>query len=378
MIKLNMIESVFYILFSFIVVFPFTPPLIPSSDTQPLLTFVFILYFLMSPFFVSNRLKIVYDKNIYFFLFFIAVALIILALNISFFSKIPVYSRYFAFIQFLIAVFLGLFLKVKFNPKWFTYVLISYSFFTFIYFLTNGLIENQLILSRDIESSDLFNIGRGARTLAPEPSFFALNLLNLYVINSIFKPVVSNRIKILNFSLLALLLLSSLSGYGILILFVILIVQYPKKVLLFFCIILLLFPLFFEKLQQFENFRSAQLLIKIVTENPLSLVSSDASIASRLLSFTNYMVTIKDNLLLGDNFSVVEGGGLIGLISGLGLIGLIFSIIIFLKIFNHLSFLKLFLILLFWFFLNFVSGPFGIPAFGIIIGLILRNKQISF
>lgn len=373
-----MIESVFYILFSVIVVFPFIPPLIPSSDTQPLLTLVFILYLLIGCHFVGTKLKIVLDRNIYFFLFFIVVVLINFASNYSLFCKVPVYSRYFAFIQFLIAVFLGLFFKVNFNPKWFTYVLISYFFFTVIYFLTNGLLENQFILSRDIESSDLFNIGRGARTLAPEPSFFALNLFNLFVINSILKPVVSNRIKTLNFSLLALLLLSSLSGYGILILFIILLVQYPKKVLLFSCIILLLFPVFFEKLQQFENFRSAQILIKIVTENPLSLVSSDASIASRFLSFTNYIETIQDNLLLGDNFSVVEGGGLIGLISGLGLIGLIYSIILFIKILYYILFPKLFILIIFWFFLNFVSGPFGIPAFGIIIGLILRNKQISF
>jgi O-antigen ligase len=378
MIKLKMIESVFYILFSVIVFFPFIPPLIPSSDTQPFLTLVFILYLLIGCHFVGTKLKIVLDRNIYFLLFFIFVVLINFVLNYSLFSKVPVYSRYFAFIQFLIAVFLGLFFKINFNPKWFTYVLISYSFFTVIYFLTNGLLENQLILSRDIESSDLFNIGRGARTLAPEPSFFALNLFNLFVINSILKPVVSNRIKTLNFSLLALLLLSSLSGYGILILFIILLVQYPKKVLLFSCIILLLFPVFFEKLQQFENFRSVQILIKILTENPLSLVSSDASIASRFLSFTNYIETIQDNLLLGDNFSVVEGGGLIGLISGLGLIGLIYSIILFIKIFNYILFPKLFIIIIFWFFLNFVSGPFGIPAFGIIIGLILRNKQISF
>ncbi len=373
-----MIESVFYILFSFIVVFPFIPSLIPSSDTQPLLTFVFILYMIIGCHFVDSKLKIVLNRNIYFFLFFIVIVLINFILNIYFFSNVPVYSRYFAFIQFLIAVFLGLFIKVKINPKWFTYVLICYSFFTVIYFLTNGFLENQLILSRDTESSDLFNIGRGARTLAPEPSFFALHLFNLFVINSILKPVVSNRIKILNFSLLAVLLLSSLSGYGILILFVIFLVQYPQKVFLFFFIILMLFPIFFEKLQQFENFRSAQLLIKIFTENPLSLVSSDASIASRFLSFTNYIESIQDNLLLGDNFSVLEGGGLIGLISGLGLIGIIYSIILFIKVFNYILFPKLFIILFFWVFLNFVSGPFGVPAFGIVIGLILRNKQISF
>ncbi len=373
-----MIELVFYILFSFIIIFPFIPPLIPTSDTQPLLAIVFILFLFIGCRFDGTKFKVVLDRNIYFLLFFIVIALVNFVLNFSLFSKIPVYSRYFAFIQFLIAVFLGLFFKLKFNPKWFTYVLIIYSFFTIIYFLTNGFIENQLILSRDIESNDLFTIGRGARTLAPEPSFFALNLFNLFVINSLLKPVVSNRINTLNFSLLALLLLSSLSGYGILILFIILLVEHPKKVLLFSFIILLLFPFFFEKLQQFENFRSAQLLIKIATESPLSIASSDASIESRILSFTNYIEIIKDNLFLGDNFSVVEGGGLIGLISGLGIIGLIYSIILFIKIFNYILFSKVFIVLLFWFFLNFVSGPFGIPAFGIIIGLILRNKQITF
>jgi hypothetical protein len=378
MVKFKMIELVFYILFSFIIIFPFIPPLIPTSDTQPLLAIVFILFLFIGCRFDGTKFKVVLDRNIYFLLFFIVIALVNFVLNFSLFSKIPVYSRYFAFIQFLIAVFLGLFFKLKFNPKWFTYVLIIYSFFTIIYFLTNGFIENQLILSRDIESNDLFTIGRGARTLAPEPSFFALNLFNLFVINSLLKPVVSNRINTLNFSLLALLLLSSLSGYGILILFIILLVEHPKKVLLFSFIILLLFPFFFEKLQQFENFRSAQLLIKIATESPLSIASSDASIESRILSFTNYIEIIKDNLFLGDNFSVVEGGGLIGLISGLGIIGLIYSIILFIKIFNYILFSKVFIVLLFWFFLNFVSGPFGIPAFGIIIGLILRNKQITF
>jgi hypothetical protein len=118
------------------------------------------------------------------------------------------------------------------------------------------------------------------------------------------------------------------------------------------------------------------LIIKFITQDPFSIFQSDASVASRLTSFNFYFNNIKNNFILGDNFTIMEGGGLIGVISGIGMIGLIFLFIYLFKIctkFNKLNF-----ILIFWSILNFISGPFGIPTMGIIIGLVLRNKNVKF
>ena len=82
--------------------------------------------------------------------------------------------------------------------------------------------------------------------------------------------------------------------------------------------------------------------------------------------------------MFGDNFTILEGGGLIGVISGIGLIGLILFIIYLFKICTKFDKIKVILILFFWSILNFISGPFGIPTMGIIIGLVFRNKKLLF
>lgn len=373
--KVNFFEKLFFTIFIIVICFPFIPQVVKSSDTQPILTILFLLY----PFFIIFKSKnlIVFKLNKQFLLYLLIIVclIVVFLLNILLFNKPPVFSRYFAFIQFLIAVFFGLFLKVHLKNNWLIYILSAYVIFTIIYFLTNGLIEDILISSRENNSEDLINMGRGARTLSPEPSFFALHVFNLYVINAMLKNTVSSKIRLYSLGLISILLLSSLSGYGFLIFVFIMVIEYPKIVSLGFLGLLLFTPLFLNFFANYETVRAVELIIKIITESPFSIFESDASIASRLGSFGFYFTNIQENILLGDNFSIVEGGGLIGIISGIGSIGLVLFVALIINLFGFISNRKLFFMLLFWVGINFVSGPFGIATVGLIIGLIFRSKH---
>jgi len=363
-------------LFYFIIIFPFIPQIVSSSDTQPLLLIYFGLYLIFIPFWNSEKFKL-NRKSLAFFVLII-VLFFLQFLNYFISGKAPIISRYVAFIQLLVAIYFGNFLYFEFNNKWFKYSLIIYFILTIVYFSTNGFIENILVQSRDASSEDLMIMGRGARTMSPEPSFFALHLFNLYVINELLRFKNYGKKDLIENVLLFILLFSSLSGYGILIFFFILSIEYPKFVITSTLILFSFFTFFYERLISYENFRSIDLILRVISDGPISLLENDASISSRMDSFVTYYTSIKDNIFLGDNFSVLEGGGFIGLISGLGLIGFLYLIIINLKILGFISSPKLVLILIFWFLLNLISGPFGIPTIGLIVGLILRNSKLKF
>ncbi len=374
--KVNLIEKLFFAIFVYVVCFPFIPQVVKSSDTQPLLTILFILYPLFKIFKTKNLIYIKISNQILIYFSLILFLLLVLVFNIIFFNKIPIYSRYFAFIQFLIAIFFGLFLQIKTNKNWLSYIFLIYLLFTFIYYLTNGFFEELLIASRDVDTEELFNLGRGARTLSPEPSFFALHMFNLYVIYKLLYKESKPKIQFINTLLISVLLLSSLSGYGFLIFILLFFIEYTKISFFFLLLIILFYPSLLNVFYNYESLRSVDLIIKFITQNPFSIFQSDASVVSRLTSFNFYFNNIKDNFILGDNFTIFEGGGFIGVISGIGMIGLILLFIYLFKIctkFNKLNF-----ILIFWSILNFISGPFGIPTMGIIIGLVLRNKKVKF
>ena len=375
--KSNFFENSIYIALIFTVCFPFVPQIVKSSDTQPLFAILIILYPIVNLLKTKKIIYFVFDKQIFYFLIFLLLILVLLFTNIFIFNNIPIFSRYFAFIQFLIAIFIGLFLKIRVNFNWIFYILIIYVLFTFIYFFTNGFVEDLLIFSRDNNSEDLINIGRGARTLSPEPSFFALHIFNLYVIYKLLSKDIKSNFNHKNLIIISLLLLSSLSGYGIAIFLFLILTEYPKLLFFSFLLFFIFSPLLINVFSNYDSIRSVNLIIKIITENPFSILETDASILSRLNSFSFYSNNIKENLIFGDNFSIVEGGGLIGVVSGIGCIGIIFLLILLFKIFLNIKNFKLLSTLLFWLIINFVSGPFGIATIGIIIGLIFRNKRNS-
>jgi hypothetical protein len=375
-LKKSKLDSLFYYTFIFLIAFPFIPQLIKSTDTQPSLIIFILLFILFGSIYRKNKLEFKINKNIYWYLFFIILVISILFLNVFIYLKFPNINRYFSFIQFMIAVFCGLFIKIDLPENWLTKILILYLIFTCLYFLTNGYIEDFLISSREMNSTDLAIIGRGARTLSPEPSFFALHLFNLYILNKLqYKNYGLNEINIrLNYILISIMLIMSLSGYGMLIFFIISFFEFPKK-FIFLSILLISFTtLFISQIQSFESFRAFGLLIKFISENPLEVFQTDSSISTRFSSFNIYVNSIKDNFLLGDNFTLLEGGGIISLISGLGIVGLIFSIIIVINIFKHLKNPSFFFLFITWFTIFFISGPIGIPTFGFIIGLFLTNN----
>lgn len=376
--KINFIEKIFFVIFAFVVFFPFIPQVIRSSDTQPLLSILFILYPVFKFFKTENLLYFKLNNQTLIYLILILFLFLVLVFNIFYFNKTPIFSRYFAFIQFLIAIFFGLFLEIKNKKNWLSYIFLIYLFFTFIYFFTNGFLEELLIASRDIDTEELLNMGRGARTLSPEPSFFALHMFNLYVIYKLLNNETEPKIQFINILLISVLLLSSLSGYGFLIFIFLFFIEYTKLSFFLLLLIILFYPILLNIFYNYESLRSIDLIIKFITENPFSIFESDASVASRLTSFNFYFKNIKDNFMFGDNFTILEGGGLIGVISGIGLIGLILFIIYLFKICTKFDNIKVILILFFWSILNFISGPFGIPTMGIIIGLVFRNKKVLF
>lgn len=372
--KKGILNNLFYYLFIYLIAFPFIPQLIKSTDTQPNLIIFFILFILFGTIFRTYKLNLKINKNIYWYLFFILLVFTILIINVFFYSKFPNINRYFSFIQFMIAVFCGLFMKIDVPENWLTKILIIYLIFTIIYFLTNGYLENFLISSREMNSTDLAKLGRGARTLSPEPSFFALHLFNLYIINKLQYNGLKDSSDFKNYLLISIMLILSLSGYGMLIFMIISFFEFPKKITFFIILLFAFTSLFINQIQNFENLRAFGLLIKILTDNPLLILQTDSSISTRFSSFNIYVHSIQDNIIFGDNFTLSEGGGIISLISGLGIVGFIFSILLIFKIFkNYKNPLFLFLFVT-WFVLNLISGPVGIPTFGVIIGLFLTNN----
>jgi len=262
------------------------------------------------------------------------------------------------------------------SERKFKNVLAVYILFTFIFFLGHGMVENILIPSRSASFSNLSNMGRGASTLSPEPAFFALHVFNLYIIfNLIFGQTVKPRKQFFVFIAVCFCLMTSLSGYGVLILFAIILVRYLWPSLISLAILFALSGFIIDFLSEYQQFRAIGLLVKVISSDPSILLSSDASIASRLGSFTAYLQSIKDNILIGDGFTLLQGGGFISLVSAMGVLAFLFLFLLFVYILNYKGMPLRFRLLLFlWFFLNFFSGPIGIPTLGFIAGLIIRHR----
>lgn len=360
----------------FTVFFPFIPSIIRSADTQP--TFTLLILFAIFYTLLHRNYKLFDLSNVHAFTILVIGFLTFFSVALNYlYTNNPFYiTRIFAFVQFLLAVVVGLTYRFEINKEVFYKILWVYLIFTVIYFLTSGAVEKILIGSRTDSAEFLMKTGRGAKTLSPEPAFFALQIFNIVIIYFLlfgenFKERLSKRVILLSI----LCFLSSLSGYGILLVGALIFFRYTKFTLVSFAFLILLAPFILPSLESFRYIRAIGLVLSILTSNPLILMKVDPSIATRVFSFLEYINSIINHFLIGNGFSILKGGGFISIIASLGFVGLIFFLWFILEIVKLRNFTFPFkTILLFWFLLNLISGPIGIPALGIIIGLIFRNN----
>ncbi len=374
------VRVVLCFLFTITVFFPFIPAFISNTDTQPtlfLLSFTTVLIFLISPNFYGKYLN--QDFSILLYVFsIIIISIISIIINSFIYGQVVIFPRYISFLQFLAALIFGYTNSFEIFKKYAITIFVIYFVFTIIYFLTNGAVENILIRSRFFaEGKDLSSMGRGSRTLSPEPSFFATQMFNLFLIYSLLiakegKLLFANKKVIW---ILCFCLLCSLSGYGFVIFFILLMTFFPRFVLLTFSFAIFFSSILIDLLADYSRLRGIGLILKVIKNNPMILVKTDLSFATRFASFFSYIDSFKSHFFIGDGFSLLQGGGFISIVASLGLVGLLMILFFFSKIFSNVKSRQLKFLLLFWFFLNFFSGPIGIPALGIILGLIARPND---
>ncbi|MEQ8531479.1 MAG: hypothetical protein RIB86_06490 [Imperialibacter sp.] len=364
----------------FTVFFPFVPAVLRSTDTQP--TFMLLAGFGMFYGILHPKQKIFPFSNLEIFGILALGALIFFSIRFNALIANDKYyiARVIVFFQFILALIVGLRMDFGLKHKHFRNILIAYVVFTGIYLLTNGLVENIFIGSRggNVEASLKLG-GRGARTLSPEPSFFALQMLNIIVIYFLFFGKKGSTEKDLRIVLLCLAcLIASLSGYGMVIIVALVFVRFTKLWFTGLIALAASVPFLIEYLESYVSLRAVRLLITVFAENPMVIIEQDASVASRIGSFLAYIDSISKNFAFGDGFSLLQGGGLISLVASLGLVASFFMLAMIFEIFALKGFgLRKKLFVFFWFMLNFISGPIGIPAIGVTLGLILRNNHPS-
>lgn len=372
--------KLFHSLIFFTLFFPFIPSLIPSTDTQPtflLLISISLLYLLVQYKALPNYYSLSYNKLLGLISLFI-LTIFLVAINNFIGNKPILWARIISFFQFMLAIFFALSSKYFFEEKTLKRVFFIFAIFSVIFFLTKGLVERILIPSRAESFEMLVESGRGARTLSPEPAFFALHILNLFVIYSLlFGSILKSKKNRLLFFVALFCLTISLSGYGAVIAVLLLTLRYTKIAIVTLGTLAALSGMILEYFGSLAQFRGLSLLLKIISDNPLVLINTDRSFSTRVASFVSYLENIQKNLVLGDGFTVNQGGGYISIISSIGIIGLLFFIYFLIKVFRKRISGKLKFLIFFWFLINLFSGPIGIPTLGFIIGLILRKQSIK-
>ncbi len=367
--------KVLHNLIFFTILFPFIPSIIPSTDTQPTFFLLFLLsifYVLIYPKFLHNYYNLSYNKI---YLIFSLLGLILFSVLIArlHIDKPTLYTRIISFLQFAAAIFFTYNTKNFLRAKDIKTTVLIFAVFSIVFFLSHGLVERILIPGRTDSFELLQKTGRGARTLSPEPSFFALHMLNLYLIYCL---VVGSEFKkksdALVFWTVCFCLLISLSGYGFVIFLILLFMRYTKLSMIFLILLVISSTYIAQYLESFQSFRGFKLLAKLLADDP-SILLKDKSFSGRLGSFVTYMGNIKDNFIAGDGFTLFQGGGFISIVSSLGIMAVIFFIFFIYRLLAKRISGKLKALLVFWFLINLFSGPIGIAPLGVIIGLILRD-----
>ena len=370
-------------LFVWAVLFPFVPVLIPSSDTQPTFLLVLLLAMLISLAFpaTGRRLfRLSLPGAIAATLVAVGVYACLVIANLSRAdSTIP--SRLISFLQFSAAAFWAYAGKHEWSEKVLFRALVIYAVFTVIYFATGGIIENTLIHSRMENAEILFAMGRGARTLSPEPSFFALQVFNIFVLARIlFSRAHDGSVNSLRWVLITgFCLAASFSAYGAILLVLVVLAVYPRLFVLVAVLAIASWGILSRYMADWDSVRAVKVLFALVQARGslTDLTSLDASLSSRLVSFGDYVRSFGRNPFFGDGFSLYQGGGFVSIVAALGLAALGFFVAVLRKIVMMPLDHRTKVILLIWFAMNFISGPIGIPIIGVVVGTLLRRRSVT-
>lgn len=355
------------------IAFPFVLQIVRGVDTQPTFALLMIASFACIGSLRAEFLRAI-DR---FRLQFLAIFLLILGLPIAMLINEEIFNstqRIISYLMFLLALIYGISKSQIITEERLRNTLFVYGIFTLIYFLTQGAIEAALISSRGEAISTYISAGRGASTLSPEPSFFAIQVASMFVLALLARTpagdgslVISRLIYIFGIGLL----LASLSGYGALYAMALICVLSRRFTVVFFGFIVIFIALFSD----IFDVRVIR-LINLARQEGLVGILVDASIGERLRSFTEY-VSIFFNTIVGNAFQNLGGGGLVSVLAGLGL----FSLPLFLLLLVGLIRLPVSIfakgMIALWVALTTISGPIGIPVVGIIVGQILRRVTLQ-
>jgi hypothetical protein len=368
-----------HVLLAFTVLFPFVPSIISGTDTQPT--------FLLAIVFAGVVALAVPAAGARLFRITLPGAAVVCCGAAALFAWLTLANwlqpgnallmRIGSFIQFSAALLWSYMGRFQWRQRHIVGALVVYFVFTIVYFATGGVIEEVLIRSRTEDAAFLFGSGRGARTLSPEPSFFALQVFNLFVLYRVlrFDRTASPRVKLLVTSLVVFCMAASFSAYAALLLVVVLAISYPVFTLGLVSVAFILDSPIQRSLMEYESFRGIAVLLTLIdnTGGVRELIRIDASAAGRLLSFGAYMQDIRENPVFGNGFALYQGGGLISIVAGLGLGALLLFITVAGRIGGGEYSVATKALLLVWLALNVISGPIGIPILGVIAGSILTG-----
>lgn len=360
--------------------FPFLVPLVPTTDTQPTFSLFAVTFATLAAFQCLSR-DVLLQKSHFILAGAILVSGVIwlgLSLTANEFATENI-NRIVSFGMFLIAIAAGLLNRHIFTTDRVVRALKFYLFFTFIFFATRGKIESLLIKSRSEEAlSGILQSGRGASTLSPEPSLFAFQIFSLFLVARL---TVWNDLSQRGRHLVQLmtigLLLASFAGYGILYAAAVIFLSgwrymLPAAVLGGAGLFLLI------AVYDVDSLRFIQLFASLAS----SFASGefevrDVSTLTRLNSFVDYLQIFQSNPFFGDAFGYYGGGGLVSLPAALGLYGLTLLLVFVAAIFVSRTDWKMKLVLLFWFALQSISGPLGLPLLGLLIGIVIARSWLS-
>jgi len=358
----------------FILAIPYIPQIIRGSDSQP--TFSLILFATLSILLMNKQFisALLFNRTGVVILVVLISGLLVSILYNLFIEENGIYfPRLVAIIQFLIAFLFGISSLFYLPKRWLKLSLIVYALFTIVYFVTGGMIEEILIRSRSLGGIDVLEVtGRGARTLSPEPSIMSIHILNMFVLHCLYKRQVNPDI--LLFVLVLFPLLASFSGYGFFIAMALLLIIYPRIVIVIGTISITILGNYLMS-QELSGLRILYILDGL-RNNGIQFLMLDASFKSRFVSFTSYIDSFAETFPFGDAFSIFSGGGFISIISGLGLIGLLFFLsLLFLLLVSNYPF-RLKALFFVWLVVYFISGSFAVPLVGLIVGVFVAKGFI--
>lgn len=353
------------------IAFPFVLQLVPGFDTQPTFVLLALFAFVCIPAIRAQMLTELARIPLQ----VIAVLLLVFGLFVSILASEEIFfsmRRVTSFALFLFALMYGLARPNIITQTRLRYTLFVYAAFTLVFFVTQGAIEAALISSRGDAIGTYVAVGRGASTLSPEPSFFAIQIASLFLLyflsqppserESYHTPLVIGGVA---------LLLSTLSGYGAL--YVILLgLTLDRRLTVVIGMLALAIIILFSEVLDVRIIR----LINLAREEGLLGMLVDASIAARLESFFDYLNMFADEWM-GNGFQRFAGGGLVSVLAGLG----IFSIPMFILLLTGLlrlgERLPVMGLAAGWVTLTVISNPVGVPLVGILVGQIMRRATLT-